>query len=212
MKKFNFNQFVADYSDVVVPILLVSVLGMIIVPLPTWLLDILLAINLSMGIVILLVAMSVSDSLKLTTFPTILLISTLFRLALNISSTRLILSQGDAGDVIEAFGNFVTGGSMLVGMVLFLIITLVNFLVIAKGAERVSEVAARFTLDAMPGKQMSIDADLRAGTITMDQAQDRRTRLQRESQMYGAMDGAMKPLRVLSSPSSTWCLAPSLVW
>lgn len=190
--KFNINEFFAKYSEVMLPLLLVSVLGMIVVPLPQWLLDILIVVNLGLGIIVLLVAMSLNDSLKLATFPTILLITTLYRLALNVSSTRLILSEGNAGEVIEAFGNFVAGGSLLVGLVLFLIITLVNFLVIAKGAERVSEVAARFTLDAMPGKQMSIDADLRAGTITMEQAQERRSRLQRESQMYGAMDGAMK--------------------
>lgn len=192
MKKFNLNALFAKYSELIIPVLLVGVLGMIVVPLPQWLLDILIVINLSLGIIILLVAMSLSDSLKLATFPTILLITTLYRLSLNVSSTRLILSEGNAGDVIDAFGNLVAGGSMLVGLVLFLIITLVNFLVIAKGAERVSEVSARFTLDAMPGKQMSIDADLRAGTITMEQAQERRSRLQRESQMYGAMDGAMK--------------------
>lgn len=186
------NDLIGKYSDVMVAILIVSVLGMIMIPMPTWLLDILLVINISLGVIVLLVAMSITDALKLASFPTILLISTLYRLALNISSTRLILSQGDAGEVIAAFGQVVTQGNYVVGGILFLIITLVNFLVIAKGAERVSEVAARFTLDAMPGKQMSIDADLRAGTITMEQAQERRSTLQRESQMYGAMDGAMK--------------------
>lgn len=171
---------------------IIFVVIMIMIPLPTWLLDILLVINLSLGIIIMLVAMYITEPLKLASFPTILLITTLYRLALNISSTRLILSQGNAGHVIEAFGNVVTGGDFVVGAIVFLIITLVNFLVVAKGAERVSEVAARFNLDGMPGKQMSIDADLRAGTITMEQAQERRSTLQRESQMYGAMDGAMK--------------------
>ncbi|MCE9624055.1 MAG: flagellar biosynthesis protein FlhA [Deltaproteobacteria bacterium] len=169
---------------------------MIIIPLPTWLIDILLTVNITIGILILLVALYISDALKIASFPTLLLITTIFRLALNISSTRLILSQGHAGEVIQAFGSFVLGGtsmkSMVVGIVIFLIITLVNFIVIAKGAERVSEVGARFTLDAMPGKQMSIDADLRAGIINMEQAMERREILQRESQMYGAMDGAMK--------------------
>lgn len=187
------NEFIAKYSDIFMAGLVAMILTMIIVPLPTWLLDILLVINLSLSIMIILVSMYLTEPLKLASFPTILLITTLFRLSLNISSTRLILVQADAGEVIEAFGNFVTGGgNFVVGMILFLIITLVNFLVIAKGAERVSEVAARFNLDGMPGKQMSIDADLRAGTITMEQAQERRSTLQRESQMYGAMDGAMK--------------------
>ncbi len=186
------NEFISKYADVIMAFLVAGVLGMILIPMPTWLLDILLVISLSIGMVVLLVALYISDALKIASFPTILLITTLFRLALNISSTRLILLDGDAGEVIQAFGQFVAGGNFIVGGILFLIITLVNFLVIAKGAERVSEVAARFTLDAMPGKQMSIDADLRAGNITMEQAQERRSTLQRESQMYGAMDGAMK--------------------
>lgn len=186
------NAIISKYSDVLMAVLVVAIIGMVIVPLPPTLLDIFLTVSISSGVVILLVALAITDSLKLAAFPTLLLITTLFRLALNISSTRLILSEGYAGDVIEAFGQFVTRGNFVVGFVLFAIITLVNFLVVAKGAERVSEVAARFTLDAMPGKQMSIDADLRAGTITMEQAQQRRSILQRESQMYGAMDGAMK--------------------
>lgn len=190
------NEIISKYSDVVLALLVVAVIGMIIIPLPTWMIDILLTVNITIGILILLVALYISDALKIASFPTLLLITTIFRLALNISSTRLILSQGHAGEVIQAFGSFVLGGtsmkSMVVGMVIFLIITLVNFIVIAKGAERVSEVGARFTLDAMPGKQMSIDADLRAGIINMEQAMERREILQRESQMYGAMDGAMK--------------------
>ncbi len=190
--KFELNQLISKYADVVLPLMVVSVFAMIIVPMPTWLLDILLVMNISLGMIILLVAMYITDALKIASFPTILLITTLFRLALNISSTRLILLNANAGEVILAFGNFVAGGNVVVGGILFLIITIVNFIVIAKGAERVSEVAARFTLDAMPGKQMSIDADMRAGNITMEQAQERRSILQRESQMYGAMDGAMK--------------------
>jgi type III secretion protein V len=192
MNKLNLNNILAKYTDVAIPVMLCAALAMIIVPMPQWLLDFLLAINLALGLTILLVAMSINTALKIATFPTILLISTFYRLALNMSSTRLILAEANAGEVIDLFGRFVTSGNYVVGAILFLIITLVNFLVIAKGAERVSEVAARFTLDAMPGKQMSIDADLRAGTITMDQAQERRDVLQRESQMYGAMDGAMK--------------------
>ena len=188
----DFNELITKYSDLIIALIVVAVLGMIIIPLPPWLLDICLTISLSIGVIILLVSLYISDALRLASFPTILLISTLYRLALNISSTRLILADGYAGEVIQAFGNFVARGNFVVGGVLFLIITLVNFIVVAKGAERVSEVAARFTLDAMPGKQMSIDADLRAGTITMEQAQERRKTLGRESQMYGAMDGAMK--------------------
>ena len=188
----NLNDLIAKYSDIILAALVIAVLAMIIIPLPTWLIDILLTINVTIGVLILLVSLYISDALKLASFPTILLITTLFRLALNISSTRLILSEGDAGEVIRAFGSFVVGGNYVVGAIIFIIITLVNFIVIAKGAERVSEVGARFTLDAMPGKQMSIDADLRAGIINMEQAMERRDTLQRESQMYGAMDGAMK--------------------
>lgn len=190
--KFDINEIISKYSDIVMALLIAGTLGMIVIPVPTWLLDILLVISLSLGMVVLLVSLYISDALKVASFPTILLIATLYRLALNISSTRLILLNANAGKVIDAFGNFVAGGNFVVGCILFLIITLVNFIVIAKGAERVSEVAARFTLDAMPGKQMSIDADLRAGNISMEQAQERRSTLQRESQMYGAMDGAMK--------------------
>ncbi|HLD45795.1 MAG TPA: FHIPEP family type III secretion protein, partial [bacterium] len=146
--KFELNQLISKYADVVLPLLVVSVFAMIIVPMPTWLLDILLVMNISLGMIILLVAMYITDALKIASFPTILLITTLFRLALNISSTRLILLNANAGEVILAFGNFVAGGNVVVGGILFLIITIVNFIVIAKGAERVSEVAARFTLDA----------------------------------------------------------------
>lgn len=186
------NQIIAKYSDLIIAGLVVSVLTVIVIPLPTWLLDILISINISGAILVMLTSLYVSDALKIASFPTILLISTLYRLSINIATTRQILGQGEAGDVIHAFGNFVVGGNYVVGGILFSIITLVNFLVIAKGAERVSEVGARFTLDAMPGKQMSIDADLRAGIIDQAQAMERRSILQRESQMYGAMDGAMK--------------------
>ncbi len=186
------NAFVSKYSDILFAALIVVPLAMIIVPMPTWLLDVFLTFSITLAIIILLVSFYIHEALRVASFPTILLICTLFRLSLNISTTRLILSQGYAGEVINAFGQFVVGGNYVVGGVLFLIITIVNFIVIAKGAERVSEVAARFTLDAMPGKQMSIDADLRAGIINVEQALARRSTLQRESQMYGAMDGAMK--------------------
>ena len=186
------NQVIAKYSDLVIAGLVISVLTVIVIPLPTWILDILISVNISMAVLIMLTSLYVSDALQIASFPTILLLTTLYRLSINIATTRQILGTGEAGDVINAFGNFVVGGNYVVGAILFAIITLVNFLVIAKGAERVSEVGARFTLDAMPGKQMSIDADLRAGIIDQDQAMERRSILQRESQMYGAMDGAMK--------------------
>jgi type III secretion protein V len=195
MAKLNFgnlNGLINKYSDLVLAVLVIAVIGMIIIPLPTWLLDILLTVNITIAVIILLVALYITDALKIASFPTILLITTLFRLSLNIATTRLVLAKGDAGEVVHAFGSFVVAGNYVVGGIIFIIITLVNFIVVAKGAERVSEVGARFTLDAMPGKQMSIDADLRAGTITMEQALERREQLQRESQMYGAMDGAMK--------------------
>ena len=180
------------FADVALATLILLVVGMMIVPLPTPLLDVLIAGNVSVAVLMLLVAMYISGGLEFTAFPTILLVTTLYRLALNVSSTRLILLQADAGDVIAAFGNFVVQGNYVVGAVVFLILTLIQFLVIAKGSERVAEVGARFTLDAMPGKQMSIDAELRSGAISQDEARRRRAALQRESQFYGAMDGAMK--------------------
>jgi type III secretion protein V len=179
-------------ADIGLAILVVSVVAMMIVPLPTWLLDILLATNLSMAVAVLLVVLYVPDALAIATFPTVLLLTTLFRLALNVSSTRLILLQADAGQVIYAFGNFVVRGNYVVGAVVFLILTIIQFIVIAKGSERVAEVGARFVLDAMPGKQMAIDAEVRSGTIDGIEARRRRRSLSRESQFYGAMDGAMK--------------------
>ncbi|MBL7686071.1 MAG: type III secretion system export apparatus subunit SctV [Deltaproteobacteria bacterium] len=192
LKLNSLNDIISKYSDLVLAALVIVVLALVIIPLPAWLNDILLTIDITISILIILVALYITDALKIASFPTILLITTLYRLSLNIASTRLILSEGEAGEVIHAFGSFVVGGNYVVGGILFIIITLVNFIVIAKGAERVSEVGARFTLDAMPGKQMSIDADMRAGIINMEQATERRSTLQREAQMYGAMDGAMK--------------------
>ncbi|RME27412.1 MAG: hypothetical protein D6806_04665, partial [Deltaproteobacteria bacterium] len=165
---------------------------LMILPLPSWLLDFLLATNISCAVVLLLLALHVGEALRVAVFPTLLLVTTLFRLSLNVSTTRLILLRADAGSVVNAFGNFVAGGNPLVGGVLFLILTVVQFIVVAKGAERVAEVGARFSLDGMPGKQMSIDADLRAGVIDQQQAALKRARLEQESQFYGAMDGAMK--------------------
>lgn len=188
----NLNEVLTKYSDILLAGFVVIVIAMIVIPLPLWLIDILLTVQITAGVVILLVALYINEALQIAAFPTLLLISTLYRLALNISTTRMILSRADAGEVVRAFGNFVVQGNYVVGGILFIIVTLINFIVIAKGAERVSEVSARFTLDAMPGKQMSIDADLRAGIIDMQQAIERRQHLQRESQMYGSMDGAMK--------------------
>ncbi len=179
-------------ADIGLAVLVVSVVAMMIVPLPTWLLDILLATNLSLSVAILLVVLYVPDALAIATFPTVLLLTTLFRLALNVSSARLILLQADAGEVIKAFGSFVVRGNYVVGAVVFLILTIIQFVVIAKGGERVAEVGARFVLDAMPGKQMAIDAELRSGTIDGNEARRRRRALARESQFYGSMDGAMK--------------------
>jgi len=180
------------YADAALALFVVLVVGMMIVPLPTFLLDILLAANMAMGVLLLLVSMYVPDAVSFASFPTLLLVTTLFRLALNVSSTRLILLQADAGQVIRAFGDFVVQGNYVVGGVVFLILTLIQFIVIARGAERVAEVGARFTLDAMPGKQMAIDAELRTGAISQEDARRRRKLLGRESQFYGAMDGAMK--------------------
>lgn len=180
------------YNDIVLAVLVVSIIGLIIFRIPTWVLDTLLAINLSLGATLLMISMYIPGVLSFSTFPSMLLFTTLFRLALNITATRMILLDAYAGEIIEAFGNFVVGGNFIVGAVIFLIILIVQFIVITKGSERVAEVAARFTLDAMPGKQMSIDADMRAGVIDVDQARARRSALEKENQLYGAMDGAMK--------------------
>jgi type III secretion protein V len=178
--------------ELVLPCLVAAILGALVVPLPAWLLDLGLALNLLAAAALLVAALRAGGPLELSAFPTLLLVTTLFRLALNVSSTRLALADGHAGAVIQAFGEFVVRGDYVVGGVVFAVVTLVQFLVVAKGAERVSEVAARFTLDAMPGKQMAIDADLRAGLIDQSAARERRRSLERESQMFGAMDGAMK--------------------
>ncbi|WP_342375620.1 flagellar biosynthesis protein FlhA [Myxococcus stipitatus] len=183
---------VRSSSDLVLAVAVAAVLGALIIPLPSWLLDMGLAVNLAAAVALLVAALRAKDALKVTSFPSLLLFTTLFRLALNVSSTRLALAEGHAGEVIQAFGEFVVQGDYVVGGVVFAILSLVQFLVVAKGAERVAEVSARFTLDAMPGKQMSIDADLRAGAIDQAQARKRRRDLERESQMFGAMDGAMK--------------------
>ena len=180
------------YNDIMLAFLVVAIICLMILPLPTPMVDALLATNLTIAVSLLMLAIYIPSALSLSTFPTLLLFTTLFRLSLNITTTRTILINAYAGEIINTFGNFVVSGNFVVGAVVFLIITIVQFLVIAKGAERVAEVGARFTLDAMPGKQMSIDADLRAGVIDMAEAQRRRRNVEKESQLYGAMDGAMK--------------------
>lgn len=179
-------------QDLVLAILLVCIVFMMIMPLPTALVDFLIAINLCLAAVMLMAAIYLNDIVAFSAFPSILLLSTLFRLALSITTTRLILLEADAGHIVETFGNFVIQGNLVVGMIVFLILTIVNFIVITKGSERVAEVSARFSLDAMPGKQMSIDSDMRAGLIDLPTAKARRAKLETESQLYGSMDGAMK--------------------
>ena len=184
--------FITKYSDVLVAVGIVTIVVMMIIPLPTMLLDLLLCMNITLALVVVMAAIYNVEALDLSVFPSLLLITTLFRLALNVSSTRLILLEGYAGEVIMSFGNFVVGGNAVVGFIIFIILIIIQFIVITKGAERVAEVSARFTLDAMPGKQMSIDADLNQGAITDAEASERRTKIQREADFYGAMDGASK--------------------
>ena len=183
---------IAGSSDLILAVLIISIIMMLIFPVSPHLIDVLIAINLSVSVTLLFVAIYIQKAVHLSMFPSLLLLTTLYRLGVNISSTRQILLHANAGKIIFAFGNFVVGGNYVVGGVIFLIITIVQFIVVTKGAERVAEVAARFTLDAMPGKQMSIDADLRAGIIDQQQARELRLGLNKESQLYGAMDGAMK--------------------
>lgn len=179
-------------QDLVVPASVIAVLGMMLLPLPGAVLDLLLMFNISFALCLLLGAVYLSRPETFTSLPSILLLATLFRLGLNVATTRLILSSGEAPEVVEAFSQFVAGGNLLVGFVVFLIVTLVQFLVIAKGAERVAEVSARFALDALPGKQMAIDADMRSGIMSFSQASQKRVELQKESRLFGALDGAMK--------------------
>lgn len=179
-------------QDLILIGLLMITIMVMIVPLPTWLIDILIAANISLTVLIMVVAVYLRKPDDFTTFPAIILIATAFRLAISISTTRMILSQADAGAIVDTFGDFVTRGSVIVGLVIFLIITTVQFIVVTKGSERVAEVAARFTLDGLPGRQMSIDSELRSGDITPAQAQLKRAQLEKENQFFGAMDGAMK--------------------
>ncbi|MPY25676.1 EscV/YscV/HrcV family type III secretion system export apparatus protein [Shewanella psychropiezotolerans] len=183
---------VGQRKDIMLAVLLLGVIFMMILPLPTALVDVLIGINITIAVVLLMLAIYIKSPLEFSAFPVVLLITTIFRLSLSITTTRLILLQADAGQIVYTFGNFVVGGNLIVGLVIFLIITIVQFLVITKGSERVAEVSARFSLDAMPGKQMSIDGDMRAGVIDVNEARERRSVIERESQMYGSMDGAMK--------------------
>ncbi|WP_240371738.1 flagellar biosynthesis protein FlhA [Anoxybacteroides rupiense] len=178
--------------DLSVLLMVVLIVAMLIIPLQTWLLSLLIMINISLALLVLLTSMNMREPLQFSIFPSLLLLLTLFRLGLNVSTTRSILSKGEAGGVVETFGTFVVGGNVVVGFVVFLILIIIQFIVITKGAERVSEVAARFTLDAMPGKQMSIDADLNAGMISEQEARQRREKVAQEADFYGAMDGASK--------------------
>ncbi|MCM3717142.1 flagellar biosynthesis protein FlhA [Fictibacillus phosphorivorans] len=170
----------------------ILIIAMLVIPLPTFMLDFFIIVNISLALLIILIAMNTTQPLQFSIFPSLLLLVTLFRLGLNVSTTRSILSKGDAGNVVHTFGEFVVGGNILVGIVVFFILIIIQFIVITKGSERVSEVAARFTLDAMPGKQMSIDADLNAGMISDREAKERRETIEREADFYGAMDGASK--------------------
>ena len=179
-------------NDIIMAIGIVIIVAMMIIPLPPMLLDILLTLNISLSVIILLVCLFVKEPLEYSSFPIILLVATIFRLGLNVSSTRLILLHGSAGEVINAFGQFVVGGNYIVGFIIFILLVVINFMVITGGATRVAEVSARFTLDSMPGKQLSIDADLNSGLINEDQAKQRRRKLEREADFYGTMDGASK--------------------
>ena len=186
--------------DLSVVFFVMAILAIIIVPLPSAMLDFLLAIVIALSVLILLISLYIPKPTDLTTFPTLLLIITLFRLSLNIATTRMILSHGHEGpeavsDIITSFGNFVVGGNMVIGVIVFTILVLINFMVITKGSGRIAEVAARFTLDAMPGKQMAIDADLSSGLINEDEARKRRKTLEDESNFFGSMDGAAKFVR-----------------
>jgi len=191
MKK-NFLSNVRNHPELILLLLIVVIISMLIIPLPTPMVDLLLAVNISIALLVLIGSFYVDRILSFSSFPSVLLITTLFRLGLSISTSRLILLNADAGHIINTFGEYVIGDNLVVGFVIFLIITVVQFIVITKGSERVAEVAARFSLDGMPGKQMSIDADIRAGTLDAATGQLRRTELQKESQLYGSFDGAMK--------------------
>jgi flagellar biosynthesis component FlhA len=212
------GQWLKRWSDWILGIGVLGLVLTLIAPISPWFLDILLTINIAGSLLLLLVVLSTRSSPELSVFPTLLLFATLFRLGLNVASTRLILSGGDAGNVIKAFGTYMAGSNLTVGFVLFLILVVIQFVVITKGSSRVSEVTARFVLDAMPGKQMAIDADLNSGLIDADEARARRAKISSEAEFYGAMDGATKFVRGdavagLIITASTWSAAsPSPCW
>ena len=185
-------------SDVLLAVGVIMIIALMIIPLPPMILDVLLALNITVAILLLMVSMYITHPLELSVFPGLLLILTIFRLSLNVASTRLVLGEGYAGEVINAFGSFVVKGNYVVGFIIFLILVLIQFIVIVKGAGRIAEVAARFTLDAMPGKQMAIDADMNAGLITEMEARDRRAQVAREAEFYGATE------RASSSAGTRW--------
>src|SRR4051795_4145710 len=185
-------QKMGKYTDLIAAGVVVLVVVMLIIPLPPMLLDLFITLNISCALAIVVTTLYVKKALEFSVFPSLLLITTLFRLAINVSVTRLILLHGDAGHVVDAFGKFVVGGNVVVGLVVFLILIVIQFVVVTNGAGRVAEVGARFTLDAMPGKQMAIDADLNAGQITDEEARRRRKEISDEADFYGAMDGASK--------------------
>lgn len=179
-------------TDIGVAAYLLAAIIFFIVPIPSILLDVMLALNISVALIVLMNVLFVREVLDMSFFPTLLLFTTIFRISLNVSSTRLILSTGSPGNVVETFGQFVGGGDLVIGAIIFIVLIIVQFMVINKGSERVAEVSARFTLDAMPGKQMAIDADLNTGAITEKEARERRQKLQDESSFFGSMDGATK--------------------
>ncbi|MFT7676858.1 MAG: flagellar biosynthesis protein FlhA, partial [Planctomycetota bacterium] len=194
-KADSLTEWMNKYSDWILGVGVLGLIVTLITPLSPTVLDLLLATNITAGVMLLMVTLNAREATELSAFPTILLFTTLFRLGLNVASTRLILTGGEAGEVITAFGQYVGGDDLAVGFVVFLILIIIQFVVITKGSGRISEVAARFVLDAMPGKQMAIDADLSAGMIDADQAKDRREAVASEAEFYGSMDGASKFVR-----------------
>lgn len=192
LKKWDITPFVEKYIDIAMALIMLTIVALLVIPTPGFMLDLAIAANFSFSILLVAVALYIKSTLDLATFPSLLLLTTLFRLGLAVATTKGILLHAHAGEMVNAFGRLVVGGNVVVGLVVFLLLCAVQFVVVAKGADRVAEVAARFTLDAIPGKQMSIDADLRAGTINADKARQRRETLQQEIQLHGALDGAMK--------------------
>ena len=193
-KTFSFETLLRS-GNLLFSVGMIAIIFILVIPLPTWIIDMLLTLSIASAVLVIMLISSIKKPTDFSVFPTLLLFITLFRLGLNIATTRAILTHGDAGNLIQAFGQFVVQGNLVIGLVIFIILTIINFIVITKGAGRVAEVSARFTLDAMPGKQMSIDADLNAGIISEKEARDRRKAIEKEADFYGAMDGASKFVR-----------------